>query len=68
MTDDIKMSLETIEIEYEDDSLFVKKEKDFVYVTVWQGGGDATIGLYKEDAETLTEWLLKALSLEVVRK
>ena len=68
MTDGITMSLETIEIEYEDDSLFVKKEKDFVYVTVWQGGAEATIGLYREDAETLTEWLLKALSLEVVRK
>ena len=68
MTDDIKMSLETIEIEYEDDLLFVKKEGDFFYVTVWQGGADATIGLYREDAETLAEWLLKALSLEVVRK
>ena len=68
MTDDVRMTLDTLEIEYEDDLLFVKKEGDFVYVTVWQGGADATIGLYREDAETLAEWLLKALSLEVVRK
>ena len=68
MTDDVRMTLDTLEIEYEDDLIFVKKEGDFVYITVWQGGGDAIIGLYREDAETLAEWLLKALSLEVVRK